>query len=209
MRASSTFSRDAGTSTSSKSAIRPLRIRVRKSATGSVVDIGGCSLPARLGQSRHVALVGHLAQADPAQPELAVERARAAASAAPVVPARLELGRSLLTHDLGRLCHLALVLLRSGARLRALLALGALLLLGRDPLLVGLGVLCLQLLERRLLGLGSLPRLLLAAVLLGVLGRGSRRRIAGPAVAGERHPERLEERERLLVGLGGRRDRHI
>src|SRR2546428_5808859 len=99
MRASSTFSRDAGTSTSSKSAIRPLRIRVRKSATGSVVDIGGGSLPPPLGQSPHLALVGPLAPADPAQPPPAGERARAAAPAAPGVAARLVPCRALLTHD--------------------------------------------------------------------------------------------------------------
>src|SRR5918992_3874628 len=97
MRASSVFRRDAGMSTASWSAWRPLRIRVRKSAIGSVIDM---SLPAGLGEARDVSLVGHLAQADPAKAELAEVRARAAASPAAIVVAGLELLRAPLAHHL-------------------------------------------------------------------------------------------------------------
>src|SRR5262245_11997216 len=64
-----------------------------------------------------------------------------------------------------------------------------------DLLLVGLGVLRLELLERRRLGLGALARLLLAPLLLRL---GLRIGLAGPALRRERHPEEVEQRERLL-----------
>src|SRR5918992_752601 len=100
MRAISTLKREAGMSTSSRSDEIPLRIRVRKSAIGSVIDMLRKLLPARLGQAGDVALVGHLAQADPAQAELAEVRARPAAAAAAVVLACLVLGRPLLPDHL-------------------------------------------------------------------------------------------------------------
>src|SRR5258708_6116659 len=50
-----------------------------------------CSLPARLGHAGQFARVRHLAQADPAQAELAVHRVRTAALLAPGVAAHLEL----------------------------------------------------------------------------------------------------------------------
>src|ERR687896_2001746 len=105
MRAISTLKREAGMSTSSRSDEIPLRMRVRKSAIGSVIDM--VRLPARLGEAGDVALVGHLAQADPAQAELAEVRARPAAAAAPVVFACLVLGRPLLPDHLRSLRHLA------------------------------------------------------------------------------------------------------
>src|SRR5213596_3236222 len=98
MRASSVLKLDAGISTSSWSARRPLRIRVRKSAIGSVYDMGLFSLPARLGQPRDLALVGDLPNADAAEPELAQVRARAAAPLAEVVGAGAVLGRAPLAH---------------------------------------------------------------------------------------------------------------
>src|SRR4051794_23264819 len=85
-------------------------MRVRKSAMGSVWDIGA-RLPARLGQARDVALVGDLAHADAAQAELAQVGARAPAPLAAVVVARGVLLRSLGAHDVGSLGHLALFLL--------------------------------------------------------------------------------------------------
>src|SRR5947208_16104949 len=97
IRASSILNFEAGMSTVSWSADNPLRIRVRKSAIGSVIDM---RLPARLRQARDVALVGHLAQADAAQPELADVRARPAAPPAAVVVACLELGGAPLAHHL-------------------------------------------------------------------------------------------------------------
>src|SRR5919202_6462858 len=91
MRASSILNRDAGIATVSWSADSPLRMRVRKSAIGSVIDMRAVPSPARLGQPRHVAVVGHLPQADAAEPELAEVRARAAAPLAAVVAPCLEL----------------------------------------------------------------------------------------------------------------------
>src|ERR1044072_821289 len=52
--------------------------------------------PARLGHAGYVALVGGLAQADPAETELAVDGARPAAAPAAVVAAGLELGFATL-----------------------------------------------------------------------------------------------------------------
>src|SRR5690349_6671134 len=82
----------------------PLRIRVRKSATGSVMDMLS-DLPARLRHAGDVAVVRELAQADAADPELAEHGTRAAAAAAAGVLARLELRTACLAHALGRLGH--------------------------------------------------------------------------------------------------------
>src|SRR5436305_14118796 len=49
--------------------------------------------------------MGGVAQADPAEAELAEVRARAAAAAAPVIPACLELGSAALPHSLRCLRH--------------------------------------------------------------------------------------------------------
>src|SRR5436305_12513465 len=98
MRARSVLNFDAGMSTSSWSARRPFRMRVRKSAIGSVIDM--LLLPARLRESGDVALVGHLAQADPAEAELAEVRAGAAAPLAAIVVTGLGLGFAALTHHL-------------------------------------------------------------------------------------------------------------
>src|SRR3954454_21228995 len=89
MRAISFFRRDEGMGTSPFWATAPLRRRVRKSATGSVIDM---ALPARLRHAGDVAVVRELAQADAAEPELAEHGARAAAAAAPRVLPGLELG---------------------------------------------------------------------------------------------------------------------
>src|SRR5215208_2862364 len=96
-RAISSFSLEAGMSTASWSAWRPLRMRVRKSAIGSVVDM---QLPAGLGEAGDVPLVGHLAQADPAQADLAEVRARATAPLAAIVVAGLVLRGAALAHHL-------------------------------------------------------------------------------------------------------------
>src|SRR5215207_7067822 len=103
MRASSFLSVDEGISTVSWAAMIPLRMRVRKSAMGSVMLMA--DLPARLGHAGDVALVGHLAQADPAQAELAVHGTWAAALAAARIRARLELRGSRRAHDLRCLRH--------------------------------------------------------------------------------------------------------
>src|SRR3954471_1565820 len=97
MRATSILNFDAGMSTVSWSADRPLRMRVRRSAIGSVIDIG---LPARLRHAGDVALVRHLPQADPAQAELAEVRAGTSAALAAVVLPGLVLLRALLAPPL-------------------------------------------------------------------------------------------------------------
>src|SRR5215216_4019126 len=102
MRAISAFSREFGITTSSWAAWMPLRIRVRKSAMGSVIDMRS---PARLRHAGDEALVRELAQADPAQAELAVHGARAPAAATTRVLARLELGRAALPNDLALFSH--------------------------------------------------------------------------------------------------------
>src|SRR6185295_8692603 len=73
----------AGISTVSCIAWAALRMRVSMSAIGSVSILP--LLPARLGHAGDDARVGLLAQADAAQAELAVERARPAAAVAAVV----------------------------------------------------------------------------------------------------------------------------
>src|SRR5882757_1326663 len=98
-----------------------LRIRVRKSAMGSVLALTGCSrwccgLPRRLRHARDETVVGHLAQADPAEAELAVDGAGPAATAATGVLPGLELVRARLAHPLGRLGHVSC--LHPGSRLR-------------------------------------------------------------------------------------------
>src|SRR3954447_5853992 len=109
MRAISTLSLDDGISTVSWAAVIPLRIRVRRSAMGSVIDMW---LPARLGHAGDVAVVRELAQADPAEAELAEHRARPATAAAAGGLAGLVLGGALLAHPLGCLRHGETQLLR-------------------------------------------------------------------------------------------------
>src|SRR5919107_3591473 len=119
MRAISAFRRELGITTSSCAAWMPLRIRVRKSAIGSVIDMRS---PARLRHAGDEALVRELAQADAAQPELAVQRTRAPAAAAAAVRPRGVLGRAVGPHDHGCLGHLlswSLVVTRVRARCRA------------------------------------------------------------------------------------------
>src|SRR3954451_8041050 len=97
MGAISVFRPEAGISTVSWAAVIPLRIRVRKSAIGSVIDMRS---PARLGHARDVAVVRQLAQAQAAQPELPVDRARTPAATTARVRARLVLRRPVRGDDL-------------------------------------------------------------------------------------------------------------
>src|SRR4051794_19223496 len=112
MRAISVLSLEAGMSTVVCDAWIPLRIRVRKSAMGSVIDMRAY-LPAALRHAGDVAVVRELAQADATHAELAEHRPRAPAAATAGVLARLELRTACLAHALGRLGH-ALGLLFSG-----------------------------------------------------------------------------------------------
>src|SRR4051794_4753541 len=152
MRATSTLSFEDGTSTVSWAAVMPLRMRVRKSAMGSVIDMRS---PARLRHARDHPVVRELAQADPAQAELAVDGTRAAAAAAPGVLAGLVLGGALLAHPLGGLRHGGRQLLRGDG-------------FGWEGLEAG-----------------------------------------RTALAGERHAERVQQGERLGVGLRGRGEGHV
>src|SRR3954454_10339068 len=102
MRAISCLSLDEGISTVSCAAMIPLLIRVRKSAMGSVIDIG---LPARLRHAGDVAVVGHLAQRDAAEAELPVDRAGPATTASAPVGPCLVLRRAVHARDLGGLGH--------------------------------------------------------------------------------------------------------
>src|SRR2546430_4674408 len=112
----------AGTSKSARPARWALRIRVKRSAIGSVMLTFATSirpypwarriaceeLPARLDHSGDLALQGAVAEADAAHLELVEEGAIAAADGAALVGADLELGLArepLRLGDLGELCH--------------------------------------------------------------------------------------------------------
>src|SRR5215213_6355255 len=84
-----------------------LRMRVRKSATESFMKVvrRRPRSPGGLGHAGDHALVRDRAKADPAQAELAVVGARAAAAAAPIVVTSLVLASALLADDLRCLCH--------------------------------------------------------------------------------------------------------
>src|ERR1700683_5036464 len=114
MRASSRLSLEEGMITCSCCAWAALRRRVRKSETGSVIAMRS---PRALGHPRDVTVVRELAQADPADAELAVHRARAAAApAAGVAPGRV-FRCPLLADALRGLGHVVLSSMRALARL--------------------------------------------------------------------------------------------
>src|SRR5579875_162329 len=102
-RAISTFIFELGIVTRSCSALLALRMRVSMSAIGSVSTAP--PLPARLRHAGDRTLVRQLAQADPAEAELAKHRARPAAPVAAGVAAHRELLRSSLLDDQGLLGH--------------------------------------------------------------------------------------------------------
>src|SRR5487761_290979 len=81
------FSREEERRTSALPAVWPLRMRVRRSAIGSVMLIGRPS-PARLRETRNLAAVGDFADLDPREAELAVHTARSARDRAAVASAR-------------------------------------------------------------------------------------------------------------------------
>src|SRR5215467_5111163 len=90
-----TLSLEDGMSTFSCSARLALRMRVSRSAIGSLIDMVVRPLPAGLDHARHLALEGELPEAEPAELELSEVAARPAAQLAAAVDARLELGRLL------------------------------------------------------------------------------------------------------------------
>src|SRR5215472_7801633 len=71
------FNREESSCTSALPAVWPLRMRVRRSATGSVMLMLRPS-PARLREARNLTARGHLADLHPREAELAVHAARAA-----------------------------------------------------------------------------------------------------------------------------------
>src|SRR5215467_4389976 len=107
-RAISTFILQLGMVACSCSALLALRMRVSMSAIGSVSTVS--LLPARLRHARDRALVRELPEADPAEAELAEDRARAAAPVAARVVAHLVLLGSPLLDDERRLRHYSLLL---------------------------------------------------------------------------------------------------
>src|SRR5580704_6089377 len=94
MEASDSFSLEPGMRTVSNMAELALRIRVSMSAMGSVIVMA--RLPAGLRHAGDLAGVHHDAQADPAQPELAVDCLGPRTPLAPGVAPDLELGCALL-----------------------------------------------------------------------------------------------------------------
>src|SRR5215210_1393317 len=108
-RQTSSLSRETGTSSRSCFARWALRIRVSRSAMGSVMLIESFSpsrpLPARLDHAGQIALQRQIPQVDATQPELAVDTARAATDPAPVAVADLELQLLPLLRDLCRRRH--------------------------------------------------------------------------------------------------------
>src|ERR687887_1574940 len=89
----SSLRREVGIRVSSCSALLALRMRVSMSAIGSVIVIRRSLLPRALRHPRDRALVGEVPQADPAEPELLVDRPRPPAAVAARVLAHLELLR--------------------------------------------------------------------------------------------------------------------
>src|SRR5215468_5100916 len=82
---------ERGHSISCLRARMPLRIRARRSAMGSVIDMLFVLSPARLDDARDVAAQGELAEAEAAHLELAEIRPRPAAALAAALDADLEL----------------------------------------------------------------------------------------------------------------------
>src|SRR5690349_20512167 len=106
MVASASFCFDDGMRTSSCIATLPLRMRVSMSAMGSVIVIAASTpSPRCLRDAGNFAGVRHLAQADPAQAELAVHGARTTTTTAARVAPNLELGLALRLHDERLLRH--------------------------------------------------------------------------------------------------------
>src|SRR5215213_6866587 len=99
----STLTREVGISTVSCSALFALRIRVSMSAIGSVSI--WCLLPRALRHAGDRALVGELPQADPAEPELLEDRARAPTAVAAGVLANLVPRLAGCLDDQGLLGH--------------------------------------------------------------------------------------------------------
>src|SRR5215470_16176934 len=98
----------AGSSSSSSPARCALRMRVKRSATGSVMLMSRLRSPARLDHAGDLAPQGAASETDAAHLELVEEGARPAAQLAAMVGAHLELGlrlQALRLRHLGELRH--------------------------------------------------------------------------------------------------------
>src|ERR1700747_2911613 len=82
------FNREEASCTSALPAVWPLRMRVRRSATGSVMLMAFVPSPARLRQARNLAARGHFADLHPREAKLAAHAARAARDGGAVALAR-------------------------------------------------------------------------------------------------------------------------
>src|SRR5450432_3225500 len=102
-----TFSFEEGINTEFFSTTCALRMRVNMSAIGSLMLILYTSLPARLGDARHVAAHRDFAQLVAPQTELAISAARAAGEFAAVAqPRRIGVARQLLKLQTRLITHL-------------------------------------------------------------------------------------------------------
>src|SRR5579871_5060956 len=106
MRAISVFSLDTGTSTRWCLAAAALRMRVRKSAIGSVCMSLRSLLPTGLHYARDLSLERHAAETDTAHLELTDVRASAAAHTAAIANAYFELRLLESLGDFCGACHL-------------------------------------------------------------------------------------------------------
>src|SRR5687768_3752968 len=97
--ARASFCFEEGIFTTSWYCTLPLRMRVSMSAMGSVIVMWSPPLQRALRHARDLARQCELAEADPAQAELAVHGARAAAALAAGVAPHLELGRPVRLLD--------------------------------------------------------------------------------------------------------------
>src|SRR3990172_257771 len=107
MRAMAAFIFELGIETEACPASSPLRMRVSRSAIGSVtlIDYASPRLPRRLGHAGEVPLQGLFPEADAAQLKAAHIAARAAAHAAAVTHLNLVFAAGFANHN-RRLCHL-------------------------------------------------------------------------------------------------------
>src|SRR4051794_40256082 len=106
--------------TSSWNATFAFRIRVSMSAIGSVIVTANTSpSPRALRHPGDLSRMSHLAQTEPTQPEIAVDRARPATPPAARVTAHLELRRALLLVDECLLGHRFTPARRGGTGTRA------------------------------------------------------------------------------------------
>src|SRR5690242_8812309 len=105
MPAMASFNFDDGIATSSWNAMLAFRMRVSMSAMGSVMVMRAPPSPRALRHAGDLPCVRHLSQADAAETEVAVHRARSTTAAAARVRTNLELRLAQRLVDQCLLCH--------------------------------------------------------------------------------------------------------